>query len=217
MSQLTTAMRDFWSVDTIERAMHERVTVPANPAIWNDQVQAEILAGLLTGVTLHPGNIVLDYGCGIGRLTRPLLLRRAQVWATDVSPTMLEYTQQHCAGLPGLKTLLCDGFGCAAAPSGAACGAVSCYCFQHMPSLEMVAAVIQDIYRILAPGGWFVIQSTDHRLDHTTGEVGFTGTRQKLTTLLNISEQIGFLPLRVIYPLGQDEPPPYLMTLIKQH
>jgi SAM-dependent methyltransferase len=215
MTQVTSAMREFWSVASIEQAMHERVVVPADPAVWNDAHQTEVMTDLLTGVTLQTGEIVLDYGCGVGRLTRSLLLRQALVWAVDVSPVMLEYTRQYCFGLPGLTTILCDGFGCHSAPSATAQGAVSCYCVQHMPSLEMVASVLRDIYRILVPGGWFVLQSTDHGVDATHGEVGFVGTRQRLTTLLNISEQIGFTPVRVVYPLLPDGPPQYLITLSK--
>jgi hypothetical protein len=60
MSDVTGSLRAFWSVDTLEAAMHERVTVPPQPALWNDVAQAAALRDLLGGIELPPGVEVLD-------------------------------------------------------------------------------------------------------------------------------------------------------------
>jgi SAM-dependent methyltransferase len=44
---------------------------------------------------------VIDFGCGVGRLTIPLCRRAQKVFAVDISPTMLLHCRQNCkeAGL----------------------------------------------------------------------------------------------------------------------
>jgi cyclopropane fatty-acyl-phospholipid synthase-like methyltransferase len=216
MADVTQSLRAFWSVDTLQAAMHERVTVPPQPAMWNDDAQAAALRDLLAGIDLPPGSQVLDYGCGVGRVSRAMALAGARVWAVDVSPSMLEYTRRYCAEVPGITTVLSDGLGCAQLPDASVDGAVSCYCFQHMPTLGMVAAVVADIHRVLLPGGWFQLHSVDHGCEAPVADVGFCGVRQRLTTLLRIAEEARFSIERVVYPLDPAESVrQYLLTLRK--
>ena len=39
----TQILREFWTVPTLERAKHERVTVPPQPDAWSDEVQAQVI------------------------------------------------------------------------------------------------------------------------------------------------------------------------------
>src|SRR5947199_10726024 len=62
-----------------------RYHAPDEAAFWSGGEEAlNALLGALA-VELMPGQVVLDIGCGIGRLTRPLAREAERVIALDVS------------------------------------------------------------------------------------------------------------------------------------
>lgn len=160
----TQQLREFWTVPTFEQARDERVTIPANPAAYTDDHQADSLRMVLGefAESLPPAGPVLDYGCGIGRSTRALLLAGCDVIAVDVSYSMLAYCGQYCWDAPGkLLRLPTDGYGTDV--DGGYCGGAIClYVLQHVPSRKMAAAILTDLHRVLRPGGWLVIQLARH-------------------------------------------------------
>lgn len=214
MGKYTDPLRDFWSVDTLEAAMHQRVSIPAQEDWWNDQRQAESLREFFAGVPLTAGQRILDYGCGVGRVARALARHGMRVVAVDVSPKMVEFTRDYCSGLE-VETLLCDGYGCGKVARESVDGAVSCFCYQHMPSLDVVESVTRDIFRVLRPAGWFHLHSVDHGADVEIERVDFTGCRQKLITLLNVADRVGFAIQRVQYPAYPDDSGQYIVTFVK--
>src|SRR5216684_7714782 len=50
--------------------------------------------GLLPDFT----GLALDFGCGVGRLTRALAARFHECWGVDISPTMIQKAQEFNAG-----------------------------------------------------------------------------------------------------------------------
>ncbi|MGE0606570.1 MAG: class I SAM-dependent methyltransferase [Pirellulales bacterium] len=192
MSKYTDDMRAFWSMPTFEQARDERVTVPPSPELYTDEYQDQILREVLGDIKLAPGQTILDYGCGVGRMTRALLRRGVIVVAADVSPAMLDYCRQYCVGLDGLRTVQTDGWGCPEIDDASIDGAVSFYCFQHMPTFRMVTTVLRDVHRVLKSGGWFVLHSTDHGIDFLDRSVGFLGVRQSAKVLIRAAANAGF-------------------------
>ena len=190
--QYTDELRRFWRCESLQQARDERVTVPANPATYTDEAQDAYLSEILRDVPDVAGSIVLDYGCGIGRVTRALLRRRARVFAVDVSPQMLAYCRQYCDGLPGLVTVLCPGDSVPLVGDATVDGAICLYVLQHCPTLEMARAILEDLARVICPGGWLVAQSTDHGQEDTAGRVGFFGERQTRDWFLAAIESAGF-------------------------
>jgi len=190
--QLTQALRDFWSVDTLEQAMHERVTVPAQPDLWNDEQQRVICARVLQGVPLAPAATILDYGCGVGRMVRQVARHGCRVVAVDVSPRMLVYCRDYCGDSPCIDYVLCDGDGVPSIPAESVDGAYSFFVFQHMPRRDMAASVLRDLHRVLKPGGWCRIQTVDIRTDVPVARVGFHGERQTGSFLLETARDLGF-------------------------
>lgn len=156
----TEALRKLWSMPTFERARDERVSVPPRPQDYTDEKQREELYDLIGDLKLE--GVILDYGCGVGRVTRALLNEGCHVIAVDVSSEMLDYCRQYCSGhknFDRLQTVLTDGFGCPDIPIGICAGALSLYCFQHMPSMDVVDASLKDMFRAINLGGWILIQS----------------------------------------------------------
>jgi trans-aconitate methyltransferase len=52
--------------------------------------------------TIRKG-VALDYGCGVGRLTRPLSERFQQVIGVDISSAMLEEARRNLADRPNVS------------------------------------------------------------------------------------------------------------------
>jgi SAM-dependent methyltransferase len=103
---------------------------------------------------LAPRANVLDAGCGVGRLTDPLLARRLRVTCADASAEALKCAVR--VGLRGGGTLesldarLCDvrDLACFADGEFAATIALEVICYQDRP-----LASLKELVRVTAPGG----------------------------------------------------------------
>jgi ubiquinone/menaquinone biosynthesis C-methylase UbiE len=189
----TRALRDFWGVPTLEQAQNERVTVPPQPEAWDEAHQDRVIDHLFGDVRPTPGERLLDFGCGVGRLARPLARRGCRVVACDVSPQMLTHCAAYCAGLDGIEYVLSDGWGVPDVPTASVDGAYTFYVFQHMPSLAMARAVLADLHRVLRPGGWCKVQTVDTGTDVPVTRVGFHGERQTAAFLLECARAAQFV------------------------
>lgn len=193
----TQALRDFWDMPTLAQAQDERVTVPPQPEAWDATQQDKLVDQLFSDVLLKPGSRVIDYGCGVGRIVRPLARRGHQMIAADVSPKMLAHCAAYCAEFDMVEYVLSDGWGIATVPSGSVDGAYSFYVFQHMPGRAMAVAIIADLYRVLRPGGWCKIQTVDIGTDTPVTKVGFHGERQTPSFVLESARAAGFRRLKL--------------------
>jgi SAM-dependent methyltransferase len=91
--------------------------------------------------------VALDYGCGVGRLTRPLSERFQQVIGVDISAAMLDEARRNLADRSNVS------FELAGAQSSRPVDFVlSKIVFQHIPPREALRALTQLAGR-LTPGG----------------------------------------------------------------
>ena len=67
------------------------------------QITEELVARLVEWEVLRPTSRVLDYGCGIGRVTRHLAGRAAQVVGVDISAGMLREAGLRLAGVGNVR------------------------------------------------------------------------------------------------------------------
>src|ERR1700733_13075369 len=67
------------------------------PAFYNRAIHLEQRLALEPWLKVNPGTRVLDVGCGIGRWSRLLAARGADVTGVDLSPTMIAQAQQRAA------------------------------------------------------------------------------------------------------------------------
>ncbi len=101
---------------------------------------------------------VLDLGCGIGRMTRSLARRFSHVYAVDVSPEMISRAKAFNKDLSNVTWHLVDGFDLAFIQDRQIDFAFSFLVFQHVPHREIVMRNIEEMLRVLRPGGFFLFQ-----------------------------------------------------------
>jgi SAM-dependent methyltransferase len=156
-------MRRFWDDRAREDAFYFvdnrlRYRQPDLDRFWaGGRKDLDLVLDLL-GVRIEPGDRVVEIGCGVGRLTRPIAERRAKVQALDVSPRMLEIARDHCEGLDNVDWILGDGRSLAPIGARSADACISHVVFQHIPDPEITLGYVSEIGRVLRPAGWAALQ-----------------------------------------------------------
>ena len=135
---------------------------PDTKAFWSrGEEVVELMLGMV-GLDVGQDEVVVDIGCGVGRLTRALAKRAGHVYGLDVSREMLRLAEQHNPGLANVEWVHGDGAGLAGIGDDSVDGCFSHVVFQHIPDPEITLAYVREMGRVLRPGGWALFQvSTD--------------------------------------------------------
>jgi SAM-dependent methyltransferase len=160
------SMRDFWDARAREDAYffvdnRLRYGDPDLDEFWagGEEVVDRILETL--GADVEAGDRVIDIGCGIGRLTRALAGRGAEVVAIDVSPEMIERARDLNRDLDGVEWIAGDGRTLEPIAGASADAILSFVVFQHVPDPEITLGYVREMGRVLKPGGWAAFQISD--------------------------------------------------------
>lgn len=134
----------------------------------------DVLLGM-AGVQLRGDETVLDVGCGLGRLSRALSRRVAEVHAIDVSAEMLRRAREANAALGNVTWHQGDGTSLRPVADGTVDGVFSHVVFQHIPDPEITYGYVREMGRVLKPGGWAVFQVSNdpgvHAAEHRTSKL----------------------------------------------
>jgi SAM-dependent methyltransferase len=135
----------------------EGTAQPSDEFFATGDVDVSALLAALNSL-LHrdiPLGSVLDFGCGVGRLTLPLARRAKRVVACDVAPTMLDHARANAerAGLTGIEFVQ----GCEELTGSSFDFICSLCVFEHVPAVEGYP-LIRRLASLLAPGGIAAIQ-----------------------------------------------------------
>lgn len=116
----------------------------------------------LAGAVIEPGDVIVDIGCGLGRLTRAAASRGARVRAVDVSSEMLARAVHANDHLTDVEWIHGDGRTLRPIEDESVDGCISIVVFQHIPDPAITLGYIREMGRVLRPGGWAAFQlSTD--------------------------------------------------------
>lgn len=118
---------------------------------WESGVKiwAELKRAL--GYQPQPADVVVEIGCGVGRLTRAITPEVAHVDALDISAEMLAAAGKMPAR--NVSFHLANGDNLQELPDGRA-QLVLAYCvFQHLPSEQVLARYLEEMVRVAKPGG----------------------------------------------------------------
>jgi SAM-dependent methyltransferase len=156
-------------------------TVPAGGSLdyktaWNLAARADAHDAILTGATaesfertgesdaamirryLPERAVVLNIGCGVGRVERYLAPHVAEMWAVDVSGEMIARARERLAGLPNvhLREIGNDEF-LRGFEAGRFDLVFSFLVLQHL-AREDAYLYLREAFRVLKPGGVLFVQ-----------------------------------------------------------
>ncbi len=104
----------------------------------------------------------LDFGCGVGRLTRALATHFWHCYGLDVAAPMIAAARKLNATYPNCEFVLNDNPDLGMFPDGHFDLIYSVLVLQHLPTRAAIGAHLADFARVLAPGGLLVCQIPSH-------------------------------------------------------
>jgi ubiquinone/menaquinone biosynthesis C-methylase UbiE len=112
------------------------------------------------GVKSDFGSPVLDFGCGVGRLTQAMAGHFPECWGVDISSTMIGLAREFSQGVAGCRFVLNQGARLEAVPDNYFGFAYSSIVLQHIAP-QHSRGYIAELVRVLRPGGALVFQLPD--------------------------------------------------------
>ncbi|HXQ82338.1 MAG TPA: class I SAM-dependent methyltransferase [Opitutaceae bacterium] len=159
-------------------------------------------------VGLGPTDVVLEIGCGIGRVGRPLSRECLQWFGADISGAMLEHAAARLRGVPNVRLVELATVGLQEFPADAFDLVYCTIVFMHLFEWDRYRYV-EEAYRVLRPGGrcyfdnypldsehgWNVFtEATRYPPDRRPAHLSMASTREELGIYL---AKAGFEAARV--------------------
>jgi ubiquinone/menaquinone biosynthesis C-methylase UbiE len=124
-----------------------------------EQDYLRLVEPVLPKLALTPSTrSMAELGCGAGRMTRSFAKRFRSVTAVDISAEMQSRAKKYLQSFPNIRWVLSDGETLSGVETGSVDFVFSYLVLQHMPNKAVVCSSIQEMMRILAPGGAFLFQ-----------------------------------------------------------
>jgi ubiquinone/menaquinone biosynthesis C-methylase UbiE len=137
--------------------------------------------------------VVLDFGCGVGRLARALASRFDQYIGVDISDPMVAQAREWNRDCTNCRFILNTSGDLRIFESASVDLVYTKYVLQHLPSKSLVHSYLREFVRLLRPGGLLAFQ-----LPSRIGLLHRIQPRQRVYTLLRslgISERLLLGPL----------------------
>jgi ubiquinone/menaquinone biosynthesis C-methylase UbiE len=159
-----------WSVQQSEEASVALYSL-GNPELL-ERATREIVVQLELWGILSRDRVVLDIGCGIGRLEVELASRVAAVHGMDVSMQMINAALRRCAPLSNVHLLKVTGRDLAdySDASFDAAIAIDTFPYINQSGAALVERYFAEAQRVLKPGGDFVIANFSYGNDDAADE-----------------------------------------------
>ncbi len=118
-----------------------------------------LVAPILTrnGLSTTTG-AALELGCGVGRMTHSFARRFKRVYALDISVEMLQRARKIHSDRSNILWLLSNGADLACVKSNSFDFVFSYLVLQHLPTEALTRRYLEEIVRVLRPGGAFLFQ-----------------------------------------------------------
>jgi glycosyltransferase involved in cell wall biosynthesis/predicted TPR repeat methyltransferase len=203
------AARRFWDSETLSQAMFERMfTDPSITGMTDDEQQAaweksalDSMNQVLDGFSTSPDWRVLEIGCGVGRILKPLRTQFARVDGVDISEKMIEFAKGYLLDSKGHGEVhLNNGHDLGGLPDYTYDLVFSTMVFQQIRSASVVRNYFREALRVLKLGGFFRIQVHQYEPDRgrcdeeaeSGVQHGFIGNTYTVEELQSLLEETGF-------------------------
>jgi SAM-dependent methyltransferase len=120
--------------------------------------EQDLATVVLRDLQLDPEAIVLEIGCGIGRLLKPLASMTREVHGVDVSGEMIARARERVGGRANVRLHKTSGADLASLPDSYFDLCFSFITFQHIPLKEVIYSYFAEVSRVLKPAGVFWFQ-----------------------------------------------------------
>ena len=130
-------------------------------ATGEEEVAKVMMRAAELGLAVEQGS-ALDFGCGVGRLTRALAKRHENVSGVDVSQVMLDEARKLNAELGNVQWLLNDRPDLSLFDDASFELVYTNVVLQHLPTAEAALAYIREFFRVTRPGGTVIFQLPTH-------------------------------------------------------
>ena len=149
----------FWAILTESDARHGRWDVDRFFATGVEQVAVMLAHTQRYGRPAQRGT-ALDFGCGLGRLTRALAPHFERTYGLDVASTMIERAQELDTGFgrSGAEFVRHDREDLSRFASGSVDFLSCLLVLQHLPSRDAIEGYLREFVRVLSRGGVAVVQ-----------------------------------------------------------
>lgn len=152
------SMRADWDLRARNDASFYICTTAAEtPEAFAASGERDLAENVIDGLPVAADWQVLEIGCGIGRLLRPLSRRVARAVGVDLSRQMIELARDYCVGFPNVELHATDG-SLEFLPDRRFDFVFSHIVFQHVPRKAYVQRYLRDASRVLKPGGILRVQ-----------------------------------------------------------
>ena len=157
-----------WSVQQSEEASVALYSL-GNPQLL-ERATREIITQLELWNVISQKRVVLDIGCGIGRIAAELAPRVQEVHGIDVSGRMIETALRRTSALRNVRLMKSSGRDLRefADSSIDAALAVDTFPYLHQSGSALVATFFAETARVLREGGDFVILNYSYSADENT-------------------------------------------------
>lgn len=151
-------MKQDWNVRAVKDAEFF-IAKTTDHAAFDASAQAD-LTDLLNGIDgfVTRDARVLDLGCGIGRLIKPLAPLVGEIHGVDVSGEMIRRARSYLTDISNVVLHENSGSDLAGLDSSSFDLAYSYLMFQHIPDRDVVKAYLRETHRVLKVGGAFKFQ-----------------------------------------------------------
>lgn len=141
----------------------------------------------------------LDFGCGVGRLTRAMAGYFTDCWGIDISPTMVRLAAEFNHDLPQCRFALNESGDLQKFPDGQFGFVYSSIVLQHIQARHS-KRYLRELVRVLKPGGILIVQVLDR---FQAGAVArwrqALGVRRRLRKLTSGRNGTHFMELHCIH------------------
>jgi ubiquinone/menaquinone biosynthesis C-methylase UbiE len=146
-----------WAVLTSPSRRHGRWDTAESFATGTRDIAALMETARTLGIPQRRDN-ALDFGCGVGRLTRALAGHFAQCVGVDISAPMLARAEELNRECERCRFVLNTSDDLSKFEPGSFDLVYSKYVLQHLPGRAVVRAYVSEFMRVLRPGGLLVFQ-----------------------------------------------------------